>query len=133
MYVRHREGDRPVLGVSGHRRVQRGRLRTCPTLPLRLLLTCAAVFGSLALILSAVDLFGTVTYLVQTRTRDLAIHMALGCSPERRHPTTRGVGAAGVMNGWSLGLARRRHCEGQDHDELRGEPAIRPQRLPPQA
>ncbi len=75
-------------------------------------MTVMAAFSALALGLAVVGLHGLVTYLVQLRTRDIGVRMAMGASPSRvrREVLASGLtpAAIGVLIGSAcfLGLAR---------------------------
>ncbi len=68
-----------------------------------------AVFGALAALLSAVGLYGLLSYMVGQRLREISIHMALGASVGRvfRVVLARGMGLAviGVTLGGAATLA----------------------------
>ena len=63
------------------------------------------VFGLLAVALASVGLYGLMSYSVTARTREIAIRMALGASPERTLSmlVRQGLGIVGV--GLAAGLA----------------------------
>jgi predicted permease len=71
-----------------------------------------ATFGLLALVLAGVGIYGTLSFMVGTRRREIGIRMALGASRERvvRTILWRGLGpaAAGALIGGAaaVGLAR---------------------------
>jgi len=67
------------------------------------------VFGILALVLAAVGLYGLMSYTVATRTREIAIRMAMGASRERTLSLLARQGlsviAVGLVAGLAAGLA----------------------------
>ncbi|HVS13200.1 MAG TPA: ABC transporter permease [Thermoanaerobaculia bacterium] len=73
-------------------------------LPSRALAAAFALFGSLALAIAAIGLYGTVSFTVAARAREIGIRMSLGASgPSVVRLLARG-GAALVLLGGAMGL-----------------------------
>ena len=88
----------PVYGIRG----MQERVDQSPGVPERRLLTAAfAAFALLAVVLSAIGLFGVVAHDVTSRRRELAVRMAVGADPV--HIMTSTTGRAVSMVG--IGLA----------------------------
>jgi predicted permease len=70
----------------------------------RLAMTMILAFGSLAAVLCMTALYGATGYLVQRRTREFAIRMAIGASPSRVLRHALGGAARQVTVGVSIGM-----------------------------
>ncbi len=95
---------RPVITLQG--------LVDSSIAPRRFVLVLMSVFGVVGLFLASVGMFGLIKYLVERRTRELGLRMALGAAPNRLVRALIGEGlrlaAAGVLIGvvGALGLTR---------------------------
>jgi putative ABC transport system permease protein len=63
-----------------------------------------AAFGAFALLLAAIGIYGTLSYLVTARTREIGIRMALGASPARIMSNVFGRGLMPALAGGLIGL-----------------------------
>jgi predicted permease len=64
-----------------------------------------AAFGSLALLLAAVGIYGTLSYLVSARRREIGIRLALGARPAAIMSTVLRRGVVPALGGALVGLA----------------------------
>jgi predicted permease len=69
------------------------------------LATLAGAFGTLALLLACVGLYGVVSYAVSRRTGELGVRLALGARPSRLHRTVVRDAMRPVAVGLAVGLA----------------------------
>lgn len=94
------DGDLPVYRVRPMEEV----LAVSPGVPTRRVLTAAFMgFALLALVLSAIGLFGVAAHDVASRRSELAVRLALGADGRRLMQTTIGQGAVVVGAGLVLG------------------------------
>jgi predicted permease len=96
--------------------------------PQKLAMTLASLFGAVALLLSAVGIYGVLAFVVARRTREIGVRMALGSSPRGIFRLVLGEGAALVACGLVLGLlgtvALRRVLDDQVYGVTATEPGI---------
>jgi putative ABC transport system permease protein len=58
--------------------------------------------GLVGMLLTAIGLYGVVSYLVVSRTAELGVRLALGATPRRLHREV--LGQAGRLVGWGIGI-----------------------------
>ncbi len=98
--VQRLDGDLPVYSIRSMRDV----VAASPGVPARRLLTVTlAGFALLAVVLSAIGLFGIVAHDVARRRAELALRIALGADPMRILRTTLGRGALTLGSGLAVG------------------------------
>ena len=73
--------------------------------PSRFATTLLGAFGAIALLLSAVGLYGVVAYAVSQRTREIGVRVALGARPEEIRRLVVGHGVRLATIGIAIGLA----------------------------
>jgi predicted permease len=73
--------------------------------PVRMAMTMLVSFGVLALVLSAIGLYGVVAFVTSQRTREIAIRLALGADRPQVRSLVLGHGARLATLGAVLGLA----------------------------
>jgi predicted permease len=75
------------------------------TLELTFTMLTLGIVSALALVLSAVGLYGVLSYVVAARTREIGIRMALGATPRQVRGQVLSRGTKVVLVGVALGLA----------------------------
>jgi len=79
-------------------------LRRVPLFPVQALATISTMFGMLALVLTAVGIYGMVSYSVSRRTREIGIRMALGAERGGIIKLIVGQGLGLTLTGIAVGL-----------------------------
>jgi putative ABC transport system permease protein len=84
--------------------------------PRRFVMVLLELFGGLALLLTAVGVYGVISYAVAERTREIGLRAALGATPRDIVSLVIGHGlaivAAGLAAGIGLALATTRYLQG---------------------
>ena len=68
-------------------------------------ITLVGMFGAIAMILCAVDLYGVMTYAVTQRTREIGVRLALGAQRTEVLRLLMGKSARLLLTGLALGVA----------------------------
>ncbi|PYY18279.1 MAG: hypothetical protein DMG61_00830 [Acidobacteria bacterium] len=89
----------PLVGLQTQREVMEESLEDD-----RSLAFLTSTFGTLALVLTSIGLYGSIAYSIARRTREIGIRMALGCSREAVLSKLMGEAAVLVAQGLLLGL-----------------------------
>src|SRR2546423_13983442 len=70
----------------------------------RILVTLLVIFSSVALFLAVLGLYGTISYMVSQRTRELGLRMALGARPSQLLALVMSLGLRMTIIGVLLGV-----------------------------
>jgi putative ABC transport system permease protein len=79
-------------------------LRHGPLFPQRVLAGVTGLFGVLVMLLTALGVYGIVSYTVNLRTRELGVRMALGAGPQEIYRMVIGRELAVIAIGVALGM-----------------------------
>jgi putative ABC transport system permease protein len=79
-------------------------LRHGPLFPQRALAGVTGLFGALVMVLTAIGIYGIVTYTVNLRTRELGVRVALGAGPQDIYRMVIGRELTVIAIGVALGL-----------------------------
>ena len=105
-----------------------GQRATATLASQKLAMTLAILFGTVALLLSAVGIYGVLTFVVARRTREIGVRIALGSSARGIFRLVFGEGLLLVAAGLTLGLlgvvGLRRVLAGQVFGVTPTDPAI---------
>lgn len=80
-------------------------LRAGPLFPQRAMAAVTALFGGLAMLLTAIGIYGIVSYTVNMRTRELGVRMALGAEPQDIYRLVLGRELTILLIGVAIGIA----------------------------
>ena len=95
--------------------------------PRRFVMILLEIFGGLALLLTAIGIYGVISYSVTERTREIGIRTALGATPRNIVGLVVGHGSSVVAAGLAVGLiaafAATRYLESSLYEVAAHDPA----------